>query len=218
LDTLVSLTERDVTKWKTMNSKIGVIPNAVSFLPEKPAQLENKVILWIGRIDKPKGYDLLLDVFKIFSAREKEWRLRIIGEGAGKNDLIKRLQESDLMDRVEVLSATDRIEAEYQKASVSLMTSRTEGFPMVLLEAQASGLPVMAFDVETGPSEIIHHGVDGFLVGPNDKDKMAQYLLQLCLDIDQRRSFGQNGRINAENYLPERIGRLWENLFQELQN
>ena len=216
LDVLVSLTERDVERWQTMNNNAIVIPNAVSFYPEEAAPLKNKRILAVGRIDYPKGYDLLLDVFERFAEEDKEWSLRIIGEGPLKERIAKRIKRSGLTERIEILPPTGNIMEEYGNASVLVMTSRTEGFPMVLLEAQACGVPTLAFDCETGPAEIIHHEEDGFLIEPNNTKRMAEKLLEICRDVEKRRQFGRNGRENSKGYLPDVIGEKWERIFNEL--
>jgi len=216
LDALVSLTEVDVPYWRTMNRKILVIPNAVSFFPETAALLSNKVILSVGRIDYSKGFDLLLKVFKRFSQMNEEWSLRIIGDGPLKGRLKKEILKNAMGERVEIVPPTSAVLKHYLDASVFVSTSRTEGFPMVLLEAQACGLPVVSFNCKTGPAEIIHHGSDGFLVEPYDVNKMSESLLELCSDIDKRRFLGNNGRENAKNYLAGKIGKQWEGLFSEL--
>jgi glycosyltransferase involved in cell wall biosynthesis len=209
LDTLVSLTEWDLPKWQTMNRSTVVIPNAVSFFPAEGAMLSNKIILAIGRIDHGKAYDLLLQVFERFSTKEKEWKLRIIGDGPLKNKIRDRVEKRGLTGRVEILSPTENIEKEYLDASVYMMTSRSEGLPMVLLEAKACGLPVISFDCETGPADIIRDGKDGYLIDCFDTNKMAEKLAILCADPLMRRKFGCKGREDIRRFFPEIIGEKW---------
>ena len=217
LDVIVSLTERDVSNWKTLNRNVEVIPNAVSFYPGERAFLRNKVILAIGRIDHGKGYDLLMDVFERFAAKEKEWCLRIIGEGPLKEKIKHRIDRQGLGKRVQMLSPTDNVEEEYRQASVYLMTSRSEGLPMVLLEAKAFGLPIVSFDCETGPSDIIKEGKDGFLIECFDVDEMAEKLGALCSDLSLRREFGSHGREDVKRFFPEIVSQKWEGLFEDLK-
>jgi glycosyltransferase involved in cell wall biosynthesis len=209
MDTLVSLTECDLPKWRVMNRNTVVIPNAVSFFPAEGARLCNKLILAIGRIDYGKGYDLLLGVFEKFSTKEKEWKLRIIGDGPLKKKIRNLVVKKSLTGRVEILSPTENIEKEYLGASVYMMTSRSEGLPMVLLEAKACGLPVISFDCETGPADIIRDGKDGYLIDCFDEDKMAEKLATLCADPSMRREFGFNGREDVRRFFPEVIGEKW---------
>jgi glycosyltransferase involved in cell wall biosynthesis len=216
LDTLVSLTDRDAPSWRTFNKNTQVIPNAVSFYPEATALLRNKIILSIGRMDYNKGYDLLLDVFEKLTLLNNEWILRIIGEGPLKKKIISRVESSSLKDRIEILSPTNSIMEEYLQASVYLMTSRTEGLPMVLLEAKACGLPIISFNCETGPSEIINDSKDGYLIDCFNVDMMLKKVESLCSDQTKRKEFGANGREDIKRFFPESINIKWETLFQNI--
>lgn len=218
LDCLVTLTSRDAEQMGSLNKEIRTIPNAVSFFPGTPAPLVSKNMLAIGRLDHVKGFDLLIKVFQRFSVQNHEWNVRIVGEGPLREELNSEISRVNLEERVRILPWTDSVTDEYLNSSIYLMTSRAEGFPMVLLEAQACGLPIVSFDCKTGPAEIIHQGIDGFLVEPYDIDKMAEHLLELCSDIDKRRLMGNNGRENARNYLPEKVGKQWEELFTLIAN
>jgi len=216
LDCLVSLTERDLPKLRKHNPNVRIIPNPVTFYPEHPAKLENRLILAIGRIDHPKGYDLMMETFEQFCIKNSDWKLKIIGEGPMKEKIEKLALELGIAHRLTIAPSTSQIEEEYLQASIFLMTSRTEGFPMVLLEAQACGLPIVAFDCETGPAEIVHHGVDGFLVRPNDIDEISERLLELASDHSKRKQFGANARQNVKRFLPEEIFQKWDDLFDDL--
>jgi glycosyltransferase involved in cell wall biosynthesis len=216
LDALVSLTEQDLPDLKKLNQNSFVIPNSVSFFPESPALLENKIILTIGRMVYNKGYDFLIDVFEKLTQSHPEWTLRIIGEGPLKESIISRVEASGLKDRVEILTPTHLIMAQYLQASVYLMTSRTEGLPMVLLEAQACGLPIVSFNCETGPSDIVIDNENGFLIDCFDIEKMAQKISILCSDYDLRTKFGKNAVENVKKFRPEVINPMWEDLFQKI--
>jgi amylovoran biosynthesis glycosyltransferase AmsD len=218
LDAVVCLTERDGVRLKRLNRNVNVIPNAVSFYPETPALLQNKIILSIGRIEYGKGYDLLLDVFESFSAQNNDWSLRIIGDGPLKSEIVSRINRLGLHNRIAILPTSDLIIEDYLNSSVYIMTSRTEGLPMVLLEAQACGLPILAFNCETGPAEIIHNDSDGFLIDLFDVDDMALKLQKLCSDVDTRKAFGRNARESVKRFFPVPIYTKWEELFNELRN
>ena len=160
LDVLVSLTQRDVPLLENLHSNIKIIQNPVTFFPEQAAKLENKLILAIGRVDYLKGYDLMIKVFERFCKINNDWKLKIIGEGPLKSEIEKLVKVKGLTDRIILAPATPDIEKEYLAASIFLMTSRSEGLPMVLLEAHSCGLPIVAFDCETGPAEIVTHCSD----------------------------------------------------------
>jgi amylovoran biosynthesis glycosyltransferase AmsD len=215
-DAIVSLTNRDLAKLKRHNPNVWVIPNSVPFFPEQIEQKQNSTVLSVGRIDFAKGHDLMLDVFEKFTQVNSEWNLRIIGDGPLERKIRQIIINKGLSDRVLLLPPTNRIEEEYLNSSVLIMTSRTEALPMVLLEAQAYGLPIVSFDCETGPAEIITNGVDGYLIPPYNITEMTEKLLELCSDPVKREQFGKNGRKNVKRYLPETIFAKWNLLFNHL--
>lgn len=217
LDSLVSLTQRDLPNLRKHQPNARVIPNPVTFYPEQPAKLENKIILAIGRIDYPKGYDLMMDVFERFCRKNSDWQLKIIGEGPLKAEIEQLAHKKGIADRLTIAPATSQIEQEYLEASIFLMTSRTEGFPMVMLEAKACGVPIVAFDCETGPAEIVNHGGDGFLVRPNHAEEMSDRLQELASDPAKRKAFGTAARENVKRFLPEEIFKEWDELFHDLR-
>jgi glycosyltransferase involved in cell wall biosynthesis len=216
LNALVSLTEADVPNWRKMNSCIHVIPNAYSFFPDEPASLDHKVLLSIGRIDFSKGFDLLLEVFEKFAETNKDWQLRIVGDGPMKKKIARTIFKKNIGQRIEVKAPTKNILEEYRDASVYVMTSRSEGLPMVLLEAKACGLPLVSFNIKTGPPEIIRHEKDGFLIERFDIRQMANKLTELCQDISKRKMFGAEARKDIRRFSPELVGKKWEDLFREI--
>jgi glycosyltransferase involved in cell wall biosynthesis len=216
LDVLVSLTHRDLLPLKKHNPNVRVIHNPVTFYPDRAAKLDTKLILAVGRMDWLKGYDLMLEVFERFCRKNHDWTLKVIGDGELKTDIEKFAREKGIANRITIEPATNNIEKEYMAASLYLMTSRSEGLPMVLLEAQACGLPVVAFDCETGPAEIVNHGIDGYLVKPNDFEKMSEHLLELAADPDKRKAFGTAARENVKRFLPHEVFKQWNEVFRTL--
>ena len=216
LDMIVSLTNRDLPQLKKHNPNVRTIPNPVSFYPENQAKLEAGLILAVGRMDYLKGYDLMMEVFERFCQKNSDWKLKIIGEGSLKSNIEKLARDKGIADRLTIAPATSHIEKEYLASSLLLMTSRSEGLPMVLLEAQACGLPIVAFDCETGPAEIVHDGVDGYLVKPNYFDEMSDRLLELASDPGKLKEFGTNARENVKRFLPEEIFKKWDEVFRTI--
>lgn len=216
LDKVVSESEYDLSSFRKLNRNTVCIHNSSSFFPERIASLTNKRILLIGRMVPDKGYDTLFKVISIFRTVHPDWEFRVIGDGPLRPKVEKTIASMKLRDQVSLLPSTKTILQEYLDASVYLMTSNREGFPLVLLEAQACGLPIVAFDCETGPAEIVHHGEDGFLVEPGDVNTMADRLLELASDFDKRKAFGSRARENAKRFLPENIYKQWDELFHDL--
>lgn len=217
LSGIVSLTNSDVARLQKLNPTVCVIPNSVTFFPGQPAGLNSKLLLSIGRIDYQKGYDLLLEVFSRFCAENNDWQLRIIGDGPLRETIRRKIADKHLVDRITMISSSNPIEKEYLNASIYIMTSRTEGLPMVLLEAQACGLPTISFNCQTGPADIINDGRDGYLIDNFDIDEMKNKLAALCADSDKRSAFGAHARMNIKKFFPEPVFNKWEIFFNQLQ-
>ena len=239
LDAVVSLVESDLPGLKKHNSNCWVIPNALHFYPEITAKLENKIILTIGRMHPEKGYDLLIKVFEKFTVTHPDWKFRILGDGPLRQEIIESIEKTGYKDRIEILPPSDQIYEHFMEASIYLMSSRVEPFGMVLLEAQACGLPVIAFNCPTGPAEIITNcpplspdiryspdglqihpseEADGFLICPFDLDEMCARLHELSTNPELRKSLGQHGRKNVRRFFPEAIYQKWDSLFNQLNN
>jgi len=216
LDCVVSLTIRDYSKYRKLNKNTIVIPNSVSLIPRHSAIYTNKRILFIGRMVYEKGYDILLEVIKKISIAHSDWEFRIIGDGPLKNKILKQIDLSGLKGKISLSHSTESIIEEYLNASIFLMTSRTEGLPMVLLEAQACGLPIVSFDCETGPSDIVVDNENGFLIDCFDIEKMTQKISLLCSEYDLRLKFGEKAVANVIKFSPEIINSKWEKLFNDI--
>ena len=217
LEVVTSLTEKDVAPLSTVSKRCVVIPNARTFEPiEKKANTDNKEILAIGRFTTAKGYDYMLEVISDVTKVNHEWRFKIIGDGPLKDWILTEIKQRQLEDYITVLSPTKDIRQHYEQAAIYLMTSRHEGLPMVLLEAQAMGLPIVSFDCDTGPRDIITNGKDGFLIEPFDTAKLAGKLLTLMEDPDLRRRFSDQALLSSEKFSAENIYRKWTSLFETI--
>ena len=203
-------------KFKSINKNSIVIPNSIDFFSEHTARLTNKRILFVGRMVPDKGYDLLLKVLKKVSEIHSDWDFRIIGDGPLKSRILKGIALNGLTEKISLLSSTELIAEEYLNSSIYLMTSRTEGLPMVLLEAQACGLPIVSFDCETGPSDIVIDNENGYLIDCFDIDKMVQKISKLCSDADLRVKFGKNALENVKKFRPELVNPAWDVLFEQM--
>lgn len=186
-DRIVTLTARDMQFWKQgawyRNAQLAHIPNPM-FLEERQVN-ENptRTVISVGRLTFQKGFDLLLDAWSLLPPQlRKEWKLLIIGDGEARLLLEKRIMELGIGDSVELVGATKSVFTYFETASVYCLSSRFEGLPMVLLEALAFHLPIVAFDCDTGPGELVENGRNGMLVEAGKVGKMADSLATIMED------------------------------------
>ncbi|HHL2498282.1 TPA: glycosyltransferase family 4 protein [Yersinia enterocolitica] len=219
-DVVVTLTEKDRNYWLEKNKypkKIIAIPNPLPFESKsKLTKIHSKKILALGRLTYQKGFDLLLDIWAKIENMNNNWRLIIAGDGEDKQLLLDKIKILNLKN-VELLPSTPHVNELYDQSSIYVMTSRFEGFPMVLLEAKASGLPIVAYDCDTGPSELIISHEDGFLIPFDDSDTFTRKLVLLMNDDDLRESMSIKSLKNAEKYKIEvAIGDKWKRLIESI--
>jgi glycosyltransferase involved in cell wall biosynthesis len=216
LDGVVVLTERESICYRRFAKKVYVAPNPLSFKAQaQPTEKQSNVLLAIGRFTHIKGFDLLLLCVKDFFTTYPDWRLRIVGEGEGKELLCRMISDLDLVDHVTLVPPTKQIELEYQKASILLMTSRTEAFPMVLLEGMAFSLPVVAFDCPFGPRELVEDGANGYLVPMGDIESFSNKIAIIAGNAELRTKMGQNSLRRVERFSDERIASIWREILSE---
>lgn len=199
----VVLTEEDRGHWPALPN-LRVIPNPRTFTLSEPASLQSHTVLAVGRYSHQKGFDLLLKAWKMIDTRG--WILRIAGSGEPLENV---------PDNVITGPSTNIVE-EYRNAAFLVMSSRYEGLPMVLLEAQAAGLPIVSFACKCGPRDVITDGEDGLLVPEGDIAGLADGMKRLMDDEDLRHRMGQAAFRHSGRYDKERIMTQWDNLFHEL--
>jgi len=215
LDAIVLLTKNDASHYSFCKNTV-IIPNSLSFIQDKRSELTNKVILAIGRLTYQKGFDLLIDAIALIKNECSGWEVRIIGTGEDIDKLERKIRNDKLESIIKIYPPTKNIIQEYQQASIYLMSSRYEGFALVLIEAQACGLPIISFDCPEGPSDIITNNENGFLIDNGNICKMSKALLDLMNNKEKRIKFGENAIINSEKYRSEKIFVLWNDLLGNL--
>lgn len=215
-DRFVVLTHEDSRYWGKL-SNIAVIPNAQTFASDAPAPLEAKTVVAVGRLTYQKGFDLLLQAWAEVCRRVSGWQLAIVGDGELRSALSAQAESLGLAGCVTFVPATKDVVAVYRDTSVLAMSSRYEGFGMVLLEAQTVGVPVVSFACKCGPSEIVNDGVDGYLVAPGDVDAMADRLVRLMQDGALRRRMGARAFANAARFSTDAVMKQWMALFDSLK-
>lgn len=220
LGALAVLTEADRACYARLLAGSGTalvrIPNALPQLDGGPAELDAPVIAAAGRLTGQKGFDLLIRAFAPVAAAHPGWTLRIHGGGPQRAALEALVAELRLAGRVELPGPTERLGSALSQASIFALSSRLEGFGMVIVEAMSKGLPVVAFDCPHGPAEIITHDRDGLLVPAGDVDGLGRALAELIADPGRRRRLGAAAAQTARGYAMEAVGPRWEALLAQL--
>lgn len=210
----VVLTREDAGYWDTGN--IHYIPNARTFEKVTPAKLENRKVITIGRYANQKGYDLLIKVWAEVHRQCPDWVLDIIGDGEDRDKLQEMVRFLGLEGSINLKHSTQDIEKEYLDASIVALSSRYEGLPMILLEAQSFGLPIVSFGCKCGPKDVVTDGKDGFIVGEEDIDGMAEKIVTLIRDEKLRKSMGSAALAASERYSEKAVMQQWVTLFGEI--
>lgn len=214
LDKFVVLTKSDYERWPEISNKI-VIPNFISDFPKQYSPLKNKNVIAVGRYTWQKGFDLLIEAWGSVAAIHPDWTLHIYGLG-DKKSYQKLAREKGIEDKVTCHSFAENIYERYRESSIFVLSSRYEGFGLVLAEAMATGLPSVAFNCPDGPSDIITNGVDGILVENGDTRKLAEGLKYLISHEEEREVYGKNARENMKRYNKDTIMQEWINLFETI--
>ena len=217
-DRIVTLTQQDAENYRMRFAAKNVvcIPNPVTITGLQPTPLNEKRVLASGRLTKQKGFDLLLDAWNLTKERHNGWKLRIIGSGKMKAILEEKIRKYGLNDTVEMIASSDNMAAQYLQSSVFVLSSRHEGLPLVLIEAMATGLPIVSFDCETGPRDIVHQNVTGFLIPPLDVEELAAKLDTVMQDELLRKSFSENALKYSGRFETGKIIDKWETMIREI--
>ena len=220
LDAIAVLTEGDARTYRKAfgdQLAVHVVPNAVPHGWEPaPSALTSTTALAAGALVPRKGFDLLVTAWRRVADEHPEWRLRVIGSGVEQPALEASVAASGLSDVVTFAGFTTDVAGEMAAASMFVLSSRAEGFPMVVLEAMAAGLPVVSFDCPTGPRDIVVDEVTGLLVPKRDTDALGAAISRVAADRDLRLRMGAAGIERARDFDPASIAGRWETLFEEL--
>lgn len=216
---IVTLTERDKGYWlegTRHNSQIITIPNPSPFPTQQYDYTRkkcNKTVVAIGHLIPVKGFDLLLEAWSIVIKEKKDWKLTIVGEGGEKESLEKYIYDHGLQESVNLPGKTNNIQEYYQEADILCLSSRFEGLPMVLIEAISFGIPVVSFDCDTGPAEILNN-TGSILVPQGDTKKLAKSLIEMMNDDKRRKVISVKSKAKSKEYQPSVVVQKWIDLIE----
>lgn len=214
-DRFVVLTAEDASYWGSLNN-LQVIPNPLPFTSDEVSDCTAHCVLAAGRYDFQKNFSLLLRLWSRVSSSYPDWTLEIIGDGALRPDLEQEVLQLGLERSVKLSRPTSQMKEVYLRSSIYVMTSRYEGLPMVLIEAQQMGLPIVSFACPCGPRDVIHEGEDGFLLPLGDEDGFVRALRHLMDTESERQRLGRAAREASARYDVDAVMAHWTQLFGQL--
>lgn len=216
-DKFVVLTNEDRRYWGDLPN-IEVIPNAAMHVSDAYSDVMNKRVIAVGRLDYQKGFDRLIQAWQLVQHTGKftDWKLDIFGQGEWREMLQQMIDRAELQNTVCLNRPTKQIGEEYVKSDMLVMSSNYEGFPMVMIEAMACGLPVVSFDYKCGPKDIIQTGINGLLVPNGDIQALADAMMKVMEDEAYRKMLSQNARKVVDTYSEQAVMSQWIRLFTSI--
>lgn len=222
LDSLVLVSDSLRTFYKKLMREKGIkckcvfIPNMLDYIPDNTSKLLEKRIISVGRLSKEKGYVDLIEIFNKFHHKYPDWHLDIVGNGSEKNKIVDRIYQYHLTDSVTVHGYLKKKQLHelLSKSSIYLMTSYTESFGIVLIEAMSYGIPCLAFTSAEGANDLIINDKNGYLIENRDFDKMINKMEELVSNKKKRLELGKNARSISLNYSSDNIKKEWLNLLK----
>ena len=170
----------------------------------------------MGRYVAQKGFDRLIDAWRIVAEKHPDWILKIYGDGHLRDQLQQQVEELRLTNCCFLEHSVSDVVSKFRESSLSVLSSRFEGFGLVIVEAMSCGLPVVAFTCHCGPRDIIADGKDGLLIPEGDIVGLADGINHLIEDEELRRGMGQEARRKAAEYKMDVVGAQWIELFESL--
>lgn len=220
-DCIVTLTQEDrdayIDRFNVKSSNICCIYNFIDQMEyENRYNVDSKIIVSVGRFDRIKGYEMLVDVAEMVFREYKDWIWHIYGDGDKKyfKEIKALIKERNLEKNIILMGQTDDVDSVYDNAAMLVLTSYNEGLPMVLLEAKQHHLPIISFMCPTGPAEIVENGISGFLIPCYDKVVMAKKIIYLIENKSSRNKFSMEAVTNLGKFSKEVIITKWLDLLR----
>lgn len=201
--------------WKNWN-KVKVMPNPIIKQEKDHSTCTSKVAITAARLVKIKNYEALVNIWAKVVERHPEWILQIWGEGPEGGHLREQIDKMGLKNHVFLMGYTPDVQDQMAKASLFVLTSQTEGFSLVMIEAMSVGIPAVAYNCPGGLPYVLKDGETGYLVPMNDEDAFVEKVCMFIENEELRRKMGQAALLEVEQYRMEKMTQRWMELFQEL--
>lgn len=214
LNEFIVLTKEDKAEWTELE-KVRVIYNPLSYFPETQSDCSTKKVIAAGRYTWQKGFDLLIDAWKIVHDKHPNWQLDIYGGGNNK-PFQELANNKGLKDVIVCHPSTPHIYEKFQESSIFVLSSRYEGFGLVLIEAMSCGVPAVSFTCPCGPKDIITNGENGLLVENGNIQQLAENICYLIEHENERKEMGRKAREASKLFTQEVIMKQWIELFESL--
>jgi glycosyltransferase involved in cell wall biosynthesis len=211
---LIALTHRDAEVWRLYIQNVKAVPNPLVYFPKDVSGIEKIKgrIIAVGRLYSEKRFDRLIDAFSLIAEKYPEWFIDIYGEGPDEQVLKHQIDRQKLVGRVNLKGVTKDVYSEYLKSQFFVLSSDSEGFGLVLIEAMSCGIPVVSTNCPFGPVEIVEDGVTGLLTKLAPAD-MAEKMEWMINHAEQRNEMGQRARETVKRYQAETVMTEWEQAY-----
>lgn len=214
---LVSSSLKDFYQEKLQKLNCYYIPNVIDEIPDNKSDLKENRIISVGRLSKEKGYKDLIEIFRHVHEEYQDWRLDIIGDGNEKQNLQEQIDKYNLGEfiRLHGYQGKEYINNLLHDSSIYCMTSLTESFGIVLIEAMSYGIPCIAFSSAEGANELIEDGINGYLINNRNKKEYIEKIKELINDSKLRKRIGEKGYITSLEYTSDKISKIWLDLLEK---
>lgn len=177
---------------------------------------KSKKIISVGRLSPEKGFDMAIDVAKLVFEKHPDWQWHVYGEGSERSKLESKINNLSLENEFILKGETSDVINKYSDYALYVLPSYREGFAVVLIEAKAKNLPIVSFECDSGPSEIINNNIDGYLIPCYDKAKMAEKICELIENPEKRLKFSSKAKDNIQKFTKQNILHKWKKLIESV--
>jgi len=215
-DYTVVLCKTDAMKWRRWLKNVDYIYNPLTINVEEKSDCTSKNVIAVGRLNIQKGFDMLIEAWKIVNSKHPDWNLNIYGEGEERTKLEGLIGQFGLQSTIKLQGQTQEVASKYLDSSIFVLSSRDEGFGLVITEAEACGLPIVTFDCPSAPKELVKDGINGYIVPLGDIEELAHKIIHLMQNEPQRVLFGEESRRIAQQFSIESISQKWMELYKKV--